>query len=59
MMFAPLVFRRIRWRLALRNHVRQAWGNVERWNELGFSSRHAFQAATPCLSNATCSSFAM
>jgi hypothetical protein len=25
----------------------------------GFSSRHAFQAATPCLSNATCSSFAM
>ena len=25
----------------------------------GFSSRHAFQAATPCLSNATCSSFAI
>ena len=25
---------------------------------LGFSSRHAFQAATPCLSIATCSSFA-
>src|SRR5262245_14997549 len=26
---------------------------------LRFSSRHAFQASTPCLSNATCSSFAM
>ena len=26
---------------------------------LGFSSRHAFQASTPCLSNATCSSFAI
>ncbi len=25
----------------------------------GFSSRHRFQASTPCLSNATCSSFAM
>src|ERR1700730_12950050 len=25
----------------------------------GFLSRHAFQSATPCLSNATCSSFAM
>jgi hypothetical protein len=25
----------------------------------GFSSRHAFQADAPCLSNATCSSFAM
>src|SRR5262245_519665 len=25
----------------------------------GCSRRHAFQAATPCLSNATCSSFAM
>jgi len=25
----------------------------------GFSSRHRFQATTPCLSNATCSSFAM
>src|SRR5262245_7432357 len=25
----------------------------------GFSSRHAFHAATPCLSNATCSSFAI
>jgi hypothetical protein len=26
---------------------------------LEFSSRHAFQAATPCLSNATCLSFAI
>jgi hypothetical protein len=46
-------------RFAWKSFVQKRFAPKRSGRILGFASRHAFQAATSCFSNATCSSFAM